>query len=99
MGTIPNSNYPQKTAKELKPSAGTPALLKHRGRAAVFETVEEPHEKVNDENLEIDETCIMLLKGAGPKGYPVSPRLATCRFQPRSSAKGPPTWCAFPTAE
>lgn len=54
----------------LKPSAATPALLKHRGRAVVFENVEELHEKVNDENLEIDETCIMVLKGAGPKGYP-----------------------------
>src|ERR1700730_16776264 len=48
----------------IKPSAATPALLKHRGRAVVFETVEELHEKVNDENLEIDETCIMILKGA-----------------------------------
>jgi L-arabonate dehydrase len=54
----------------IKPSAATPALLKHRGRAVVFETVEELHEKVNDDNLEIDETCIMILKGAGPKGYP-----------------------------
>jgi L-arabonate dehydrase len=54
----------------IKPSAATPALLKHRGRAVVFENVEELHEKVNDENLEIDETCIMVLKGAGPKGYP-----------------------------
>jgi len=54
----------------IKPSAATPALLKHRGRAVVFETVEELHEQVNDENLEIDETCIMILKGAGPKGYP-----------------------------
>jgi L-arabonate dehydrase len=54
----------------IKLSAATPALLKHRGRAVVFETVEELHEKVNDENLEIDETCIMILKGAGPKGYP-----------------------------
>ena len=54
----------------IKPSAATPALLKHRGRAVVFENVEELHGKVNDENLEIDETCIMVLKGAGPKGYP-----------------------------
>ena len=54
----------------IKPSAATPALLRHRGRAVVFETVEELHEKVDDENLEIDETCIMILKGAGPKGYP-----------------------------
>jgi len=54
----------------IKPAAATPALLKHRGRAVVFETVEELHERVNDESLEIDETCVMILKGAGPKGYP-----------------------------
>jgi L-arabonate dehydrase len=54
----------------IKPSAASPTLLKHRGRAVVFETVEELHEKINDENLEIDETSIMILKGAGPKGYP-----------------------------
>jgi L-arabonate dehydrase len=54
----------------IKPSAASPTLLKHRGRAVVFETVEELHEKINDENLEIDEACIMILKGAGPKGYP-----------------------------
>jgi len=45
-------------------------LLKHRGRAVVFETVEELHAKVDDETLDIDEHCVMVLKGAGPKGYP-----------------------------
>jgi L-arabonate dehydrase len=54
----------------IKPSAATAALLKHRGRAVVFENVEELHEKVDDETLDIDETCVMVLKGAGPKGYP-----------------------------
>ncbi|CAB3778884.1 IlvD/Edd family dehydratase [Pararobbsia alpina] len=54
----------------IKPSAATASLLKHRGRAVVFETVEELHEKVDDESLEIDETCVMVLKGAGPRGYP-----------------------------
>jgi L-arabonate dehydrase len=54
----------------IKPSAATPSLLVHRGRAVVFENVEELHDKVNDESLEIDETCVMVLKGAGPKGYP-----------------------------
>jgi L-arabonate dehydrase len=54
----------------IKPSAATASLLKHRGRAVVFENVEELHEKVDDESLDIDETCVMVLKGAGPRGYP-----------------------------
>jgi len=54
----------------IKPSAATAALLKHRGRAVVFENVEELHQRVDDETLDIDEHCIMVLKGAGPKGYP-----------------------------
>ncbi|HEY2112484.1 MAG TPA: dihydroxy-acid dehydratase, partial [Dongiaceae bacterium] len=53
----------------IKPSAATPALMQHRGRAVVFENVEELHEKVDDESLDIDENCVMVLKGAGPKGY------------------------------
>ena len=54
----------------IKPSAATPQLLKHRGRAVVFETIEELHAKIDDESLDIDEHCVMVLKGAGPKGYP-----------------------------
>jgi len=54
----------------IKPSAATQHLLKHRGRAVVFENVEELHAKVDDETLDIDEHCVMVLKGAGPKGYP-----------------------------
>jgi dihydroxy-acid dehydratase len=54
----------------IKPSAATPALMKHRGRAVVFESVEELNQQVNDDALDIDENCIMVLKGAGPRGYP-----------------------------
>ncbi|HYS65655.1 MAG TPA: IlvD/Edd family dehydratase [Paraburkholderia sp.] len=54
----------------IKPSAATAELLKHRGRAVVFENIEELHAKIDDESLDIDEHCIMVLKGAGPKGYP-----------------------------
>ncbi|WP_233884190.1 IlvD/Edd family dehydratase [Paraburkholderia flagellata] len=54
----------------IKPSAATPALLRHRGRAVVFENVEELHAKVDDASLDVDEHCVMVLKGAGPKGYP-----------------------------
>jgi L-arabonate dehydrase len=54
----------------IKPSAAGPHLLQHRGRAVVFENVEELHSRVNDESLDIDENCVMVLKNCGPRGYP-----------------------------
>ena len=54
----------------IKPSAASPELMKHRGRAVVVETIEDYKEKIDDPNLDIDETCIMVLKNCGPKGYP-----------------------------
>ncbi len=54
----------------LKPSAATPALLKHKGRAVVFESIEDYHARIDDPNLDIDETCVMVLKYVGPVGYP-----------------------------
>ena len=44
--------------------------MQHTGRAVVFESIEEFHEKIDDPNLDIDENCIMVLKNCGPKGYP-----------------------------
>ncbi len=54
----------------IKPSAATPKLLKHRGRAVVFENIEHCRQRTDDPKLDIDETCIMVLKNCGPKGYP-----------------------------
>lgn len=54
----------------IKPSAATPALMKHTGRAVVFESIEEYHRLIDDPNLDIDETCVMVLKYVGPVGYP-----------------------------
>jgi dihydroxy-acid dehydratase len=54
----------------IKPSAASPSMLKHTGRAVVFESPEEMLAAVEDENLDIDATCIMVLKNCGPKGYP-----------------------------
>jgi L-arabonate dehydrase len=54
----------------VKPSAASPELMKHTGRAVVFESVEEMHHGVDDESLDIDASCIMVLKNCGPKGYP-----------------------------
>ena len=59
----------------IKPSAATKALMKHRGRAVVFESIEDYHERVHDEDLDIDETCVMVLKNVGPKGYPGMPEV------------------------
>ena len=54
----------------IKPSAASPDLMVHRGRAVVFESIEEYHNGIDDPELDIDETCIMVLKYCGPKGYP-----------------------------
>ncbi|WP_439625142.1 IlvD/Edd family dehydratase [Shinella sp.] len=54
----------------IKPSAATPALMQHRGRAVVFETIDHYKARIDDPALEIDETSIMVLKNCGPKGYP-----------------------------
>ena len=51
-------------------SAASPELMQHTGRAVVFETIEDLHHLIDDDDLDIDETCIMVLKNCGPKGYP-----------------------------
>ena len=72
----------------LKPSAATPTLLTHRGRAVVFETIEDYHARIDDPNLEIDETSVMVLKGCGPKGYPGMPEVGNMGLPPKLLAKG-----------
>jgi dihydroxy-acid dehydratase len=59
----------------VKPSAATPRLLKHRGRAVVFADIEDFKKRVDDPGLEVDENSVMVLKGAGPKGYPGMPEV------------------------
>jgi dihydroxy-acid dehydratase len=54
----------------IKPSAAGPHLLQHSGRAVVFENIEELHARVNDDSLDIDEHCVMVLRNCGPRGYP-----------------------------
>lgn len=72
----------------LKPSAATPSLLKHRGRAVVFEDIDDYKAKINDENLDIDETCIMVLKNCGPKGYPGMAEVGNMGLPPKVLRKG-----------
>jgi L-arabonate dehydrase len=59
----------------IKPSAADPKLLRHRGRAVVFETTQDLRDRVDDPSLEIDADSIMVLKNAGPKGYPGMPEV------------------------
>ncbi|WP_285426035.1 IlvD/Edd family dehydratase [Pseudomonas sp. efr-133-TYG-103a] len=54
----------------LKPSAATPALMKHRGRAVVFENFDMYKARINDPDLDVDADSILVMKNCGPKGYP-----------------------------
>nr|WP_225778311.1 IlvD/Edd family dehydratase [Pseudomonas sp. Marseille-Q3773] len=54
----------------LKPSAATPALMQHRGRAVVFENFEDYKARINDPELEVDANSVLVMKHCGPKGYP-----------------------------
>jgi L-arabonate dehydrase len=72
----------------IKLSAASPHLLQHRGRAVVFENIEEFHARINDEALDIDETCVMVLKNCGPKGYPGMAEVGNMPLPPKLLRKG-----------
>lgn len=72
----------------IKPSAGTPSLFKHRGRAVVFESIEDFNARIGDENLDVDETCVLVLKNCGPKGYPGMPEVGNMALPPKVLRKG-----------
>ncbi len=72
----------------IKPSATSGVLLQHRGRAVVFESIEDYHERVDDPNLDIDETCVMVLKGVGPVGYPGMPEVGNMELPQKIVKKG-----------
>jgi dihydroxy-acid dehydratase len=72
----------------IKPSAATPDLMKHRGRAVVFETIEDYHARIDDPDLDIDETCVMVLKYVGPVGYPGMPEVGNMLLPKKVLRKG-----------
>ena len=72
----------------IKPSAATPALMQHRGRAVVFETIEDYHQRIGDPDLDIDETCVMVLKNCGPRGYPGMAEVGNMGLPPKLLKKG-----------
>jgi dihydroxy-acid dehydratase len=72
----------------IKPSAASPHLLKHRGRAVVFESIEDFKARIDDEALDIDETCVMVLKNCGPRGYPGMAEVGNMPLPPKLLRQG-----------
>ncbi len=72
----------------LKPSAASPALMKHTGRAVVFESIEDLRARINDDALDIDENCVMVLKNCGPKGYPGMAEVGNLPLPPKILKRG-----------
>jgi L-arabonate dehydrase len=72
----------------IKPSAASEHLLKHRGRAVVFETIEDFHARIDDESLDVDETCVLVLKNCGPRGYPGMAEVGNMPLPPKVLRKG-----------
>ncbi len=72
----------------IKPSAATAALMKHRGRAVVFESIEDFHSRIDDPELDVDETSVMVLKNCGPRGYPGMPEVGNMPLPPKLLKKG-----------
>ncbi len=72
----------------LKPSAATPELMKHRGRAVVFEDFDDYKARIADPELDVDETCVLVMKNCGPKGYPGMAEVGNMGLPPKVLAKG-----------
>jgi dihydroxy-acid dehydratase len=60
----------------IKPAAASPELLRHRGRAVVFDSIEDFHARIDDPGLDVDADSVLVLRGCGPKGYPGMPEVA-----------------------
>ena len=72
----------------IKPSAATPALMQHTGRAVVFESIDDFHARIDDDSLDVDETCVLVLKNCGPKGYPGMAEVGNMPLPPKVLKKG-----------
>lgn len=72
----------------LKPSAASPHLMTHRGRAVVFEDFEHYKERINDPDLDVDENSVLVMKNCGPKGYPGMAEVGNMGLPPKLLARG-----------
>jgi dihydroxy-acid dehydratase/L-arabonate dehydrase len=75
-------------AAVLKPSAATPELLQHRGRAVVFENLADYKARIGDPALEVDKDSVLVLKNCGPKGYPGMAEVGNMGLPPKLLAQG-----------
>jgi dihydroxy-acid dehydratase len=72
----------------IKPAAASPSLLKHRGKAVVFDSIEDVRARLDDPNLEVDETSVLVLRGCGPRGYPGMPEVGNMPLPRKLLASG-----------
>jgi dihydroxy-acid dehydratase len=72
----------------IKPSAASPRLFSHRGRAVVFESIEDLRQRIDDPGLEVDEASVLVLKGCGPRGYPGMPEVGNMPLPRKLLEKG-----------
>ncbi len=72
----------------IKPAAASPHLLRHRGRALVFDSVEDFHARVDDPELDVDADTVLVLRGCGPKGYPGMPEVSNMPLPAKLLAQG-----------
>ena len=82
----------------IKPAAASPHLLQHRGRAVVFDSIEDLHARLDDPELEVDADSVLVLRGCGPRGYPGMPEVSNMPLPPSCSGKASATWCGSATA-
>ena len=80
----------------IKPTAAEPHLLKHTGRAVVFKDYNDMAARIDDEKLDIDENCVIVLQNGGPaRRRPACRSGDSCRSRRSCSPRACATWCAF----
>jgi dihydroxy-acid dehydratase len=76
------------TGAVIKPAAATPGLLKHRGRALVFDSIEDFRARIDDPDLDVDADSVLVLRGCGPRGYPGMPEVSNLPLPPKLLRQG-----------
>ncbi|GAA0855707.1 IlvD/Edd family dehydratase [Streptosporangium amethystogenes subsp. fukuiense] len=72
----------------IKPAAASPELLRHRGPAVVFDSIEDLHARLDDPDLEVTADSVLILRGCGPKGYPGMPEVSNMPLPAKLLAQG-----------
>lgn len=72
----------------IKPAAASPHLMRHRGRAVVFDSIEDFHARIDDPDLVVDADSVLVLRGCGPRGYPGMPEVANMALPAKLLAEG-----------